>query len=410
MSRISKGLPYLATIGHRGFTAGTNLVLTIVAGRALEVADFGALALMMAVIGLLMIFHSTLFSEPMLVYGPRDYQASLQRYLGFLGSTQFGAGLLISVAIGVGGLILGKEGYLAFAIVVPLALSLDFQDRSFFMQLNPVVPFASSVIQFATLTVLLFLGSGTQTIGGFLGIYATSFLAANLFQLVAHLRTWPQFGTAELARDEVVRRHVRFAAWSMASHLLLFLVTNFYIFVLPVLQDIETTAVFRAQSAIIGPGAQAFSALGLIAVPMLRVSTDRDAFVGKLMRFLAVITALGVPIILVLGMFGRPLIGLIYADKYALSPLGYWLVGLYPLAIGYAFMIGSALRALDRADLIARAAGVAVVLTLPLGLYLTSRFGVEGVIIAQVLGCLTVTGHGVYTTRLLLHSHFEKAT
>jgi O-antigen/teichoic acid export membrane protein len=188
----------------------------------------------------------------------------------------------------------------------------------------------------------------------------------------------------------------------------LFLVTNFYIFVIPVLQNIETAALFRAQSAVIGPGAQAFSALGLVAVPLLRVAPDRAGFVSNLMRFFGVITIIGIGITLALGLFGSQLIGLIYSEKYALSSVGYWLAGVYPLTIGYAFLIGSALRAIDRADLVAWASGFAVITTLPPGLYLTYRFGVEGVISAQLFGCLTMVGCGAYLTRLQLRAHFER--
>lgn len=390
--RERTGWNYLLAIGHRAFFAGSNLMLTVMAGRALEAPEFGQFALFIATVSLVLIPHTSFFSEPMLVYGPKDYAKSLRRYLSSLGMGQLFFGLICAAVSAYMGFWTGEPGYLVFALVMPLALTLDFQVRSFFMQLLPVAALGSAMVQFAVLAVLLFAGSGlfAETIAGFLSVYVWSLLAANLFLLVLHLRKLSRFGTSPLDIAEIARRHVRFAAWTLVSHLMLFLVTNSYMFVLPLLQDLATTANFRAQSAITGPGVQAFSALGMMAVPMLRVSTYQPEFLAKLRKLLIMITAVGLPFVILAGLFGKAVIDLIYAGKYGLAPIGYWLAGLYPLSIGYAFMMGSALRAIDRARLVAVSAGVAAAICLPIGLWLTWQFGAEGVILAQVIGALTM--------------------
>lgn len=411
MSRVRNGLSYVATIGHRGFTAGTNLLLTIVAGRVLDATEFGVLSLMMAAIGLLMLIHSTLFSEPMLVFGPRDYHSGLRRYIFLLAGSQLAAGLLLAAAISLVWLCTFGLEYLALALVVPLALTLDFQDRTFFMQLKPQVPLLSAITQFAVLVVLLLLGQGREAadVSTFLFLLAASLAAANLTGIVAQARGWSRLGGDSLEPLKIAYRHMRFASWSMASHLLLFLVTNFYIFALPLLQDLSTTAIFRAQSAITGPGAQAFSALGLIAVPMLRMAPNRAAFLFQLKRLILLITLSGGVFAVVIGLWGAQIIGAAYAENYSLTTLGYWLAGLYPLTLGYAFMLGSALRAVDRADLLVRASGLSVMLTLAPGLFLAWRFGVEGVIVAQVFGSLAMAAGCARLLRRCFDDNFDEA-
>lgn len=411
MKRERTGWTYLLAIGHRAFFAGSNLLLTVRAGQALDAPEFGQFALFIATVSLLLIPHTSFFSEPMLVYGPKDYAKSLRRYLITLGEGQLCFGL-VSAAASVGaGLWTGQSGYFAFALALPLALTLDFQVRCFFMQLCPLAALGSAMVQFGVLALVLFAGTGlfSETIAGFLSVYVLSLLAANGFLLTLHLRKLPSLGRDAINLAEMARRHARFAAWTLVAHLMLFLVTNSYIFVLPLLQDLTTTANFRAQSAITGPGVQAFSALGMMAVPMLRISSSQADFLYKLRKLLLIITAVGLPFVILAGLFGKVVINLIYSGKYGLDPIGYWLAGLYPLAIGYAFMMGSALRAIDRAHLVVVSAGIAAAVSLPIGLWLTWKFGAEGVILAQVLGALTIAAGAAAVLWRYFKSSQEKA-
>lgn len=403
MNKLGGLLTYGPAVGHKGFSAGSNLLITIMAGHQLEAAAFGLFALLIAAVALMLILHASVFSEPMMVYGPRDYSGALRPYLMLLGSTQlvFG-GTCAVIALLVGAATGGGGAYVALALILPLAFSMDAQERSFFMQLRPLVPFAGAALQFSTLCIILFGldGLGLDGLDGFLLIHATGLAVANVFLLIQHCLSWHGFGTARLDWHDVALRHMRFATWTVVAHLLLFMVSGFYIFVLPLLQDLVTTANFRAQSALTGPGVQAFSALGMIAVPMLRVAPSRVMLLDRLRRLLLLITLIGLPILLGTGFFGAWFINLVYDGKYGLLPVGYWLAGLFPMMMGYAFVMGSALRAIDRADLVAWAAGVAVLFGLPPGLWLTWVYGAEGVILAQVLGAaLMAVGAAVFLKR-----------
>lgn len=410
MSKLGGLLKYGAAVGHRGFSAGSNLLVTIMAGRQLEAADFGLFALMIAVVALVLILYASAVSEPMMVYGSKEYAGALRPYLALLGSAQlvFG-GTCAVIALVVGAVTGGGGAYIALALILPLAFSMDAQERSFLMQLRPLVPFAGAALQFATLCIILFALDVLLLEGltGFLLIHAIGLAVVNVFLLIQHSLHWRDYGNERLDRYDVVRRHIRFAAWTMVSHLLLFMVTNFYIFVLPLLQDLVTTANFRAQSAVTGPGVQAFSALGMMAVPMLRVALSWEVLLDRLRKLLLLITAVGLPILVGVGLYGAWLIDFIYDGKYGLLPVGYWLAGLLPMAMGYAFVMGSALRAIDRADMVAWAAGVAVVLGLPPGLWLTWAYGAEGVIFAQLLGAGIMSASAAVFLKRPLKTPFE---
>lgn len=385
-------LSYVMAIGHRAFFAGASLLLTVVAGRELEPAMFAQFALFIATASFLLIPHTSIFSEPMLVYGPKDYAPSLRRYLVALGLSQFSFGIICSAVSLLVSFFAPSSGYAAFAIVLPLSLTLDFQIRSFFMQFLQVPAVISAIIQFSTLAALLLFGEGIfpKTVSGFLLVYATSLFAANIFLFAVQLSRRSSLGSEEINFKVVASKHISFAAWTIVSHILFFLLTNVYMFLMPLLNSTTSTANFRAQSAITGPGVQAFSALGLMAVPMLRVSQSAPEFLKRLRILLLITVAAGLPIFFAAGLFGSQIISVIYHGKYGLNPGIYWLAGLYPLSIGCVFMLGSALRAIDRARLVATSAGFAVAICLPIGLWLTWRLGAEGVILAQVLGSIAM--------------------
>lgn len=394
MTEKSTVLPYLAAIGHRGFSAGANLMLTIVAGRALSAPDFGYFVFGMAVIALLLLPHASFFSEPMLVYGPEKYAQNSRDYLLLLGKAQLGYGLLGGVIAAATGLFFsGQSAFLLFALIVPLVLTLEFQARSFFMQIKPLISFASALIQFTCLGFLFFseMAPANKTIAGILTPYAIALTAANLFLFGAHfLFIKTRKSKIKISKD-IVNIHAEFAKWALLSHLALFVMTDFYILVLPILQDLTTTANFRAQSAIIGAGVQAFAALSLMATPLLRISKDATLFYKNLKRLLLSISLIGLPIFIIIGLWGHTLIQIIYDGKYAILPIGYWIAGLYPLTMGYAFVTSAALRARDEAQMAGMAAGIAALICAPIGLWLTLKFGAEGVIFAQVLGALMMT-------------------
>ena len=407
MSKLRVVIEYGYAVGHRGFSAGSNLLITIMAGRQLDALDFGLFALMIGAVALILIMHASLFSEPMMVYGPKDYAGAQRAYLTLLGSAQLAFGASCSIiALLLGTVLNGGGAYWALALIMPLAFSMDAQERSFFMQLRPLVPLLGATLQFATLCILIFGldGLGLDGLTGFLLIHALGLSVANFFLLLQHAFGWRSFGTDLLDAFDVARRHMQFAAWTVVSHMLLFLITNFYLFVLPFLQDLVTTANFRAQAAVTGPGVQAFSALGMIAVPMLRVAPSHAFFVDRLRSLLLLTTAIGLPLLLGAGFYGAWLISFVFEGRYGLLPLGYWLAGLFPLMMGYAFVLGSALRAIDRPDLAARAAGLAVLITLPPGLWITWAYGVEGVLFAQVLGAATMS----ISAAVILRRHLKK--
>lgn len=393
MKLLRKAAPLAATVGHRGFTAASNILITILAGRVLDTSNFGELALLMAVSALALLFHSSIFSEPMLVYGPREYREARATYLAKLGIAQFTAALVLAAASAVAAGVLKITTLFPFAFILLLQLTLDFLDRTFFMQLRPMIPAATAVCQFIVIVVLILSGldQDSNDITQFLWILAGSLAGANAVSLSVIACNWAGLSRGASDGWAIARHHLDFAAWSILSHLLLFLVTGFYIFMLPVLRSIEEAALFRAQAVIIGAGVQAFSALGMVAVPMLRVCTTRTTYEKVLKRFSMFIGLSGLVIWVTIGVFGHAALGWIYNDRYSLTPFGYWLAGVYPLSIGFAFLAGSALRALDCAALVARSAGLAVFLTLGPGLLLIHKFGAEGAIFAQALGAWVMT-------------------
>jgi O-antigen/teichoic acid export membrane protein len=152
-----------------------------------------------------------------------------------------------------------------------------------------------------------------------------------------------------------------------------------------VFHDLTTNALFRAQAAVTGPFLQAFSAVGVIILPLLRRSNDSKHYLRTLIQGIGLIVSAGIVCTVLIGVFGDKILIFLYKGKYSLSPIGYWLAGSYPCFIGISFILGSAIRALDRPDIIARITFLSCIIVLPVGLVLAYMIGVEGALIGQVL-------------------------
>ena len=91
----------------QGLFAGANFIVNILLARWLTPGEYGAFAVAFSVFLLLGVFHTAIFTEPMMVFGPGKYREGLPEYFGILLRGHFalmlpGAALLTAVAFLLG--------------------------------------------------------------------------------------------------------------------------------------------------------------------------------------------------------------------------------------------------------------------------------------------------------------------
>lgn len=388
-----------ATVFHRAIVALSGLSATFAAGRWLAPAEFGLFAICLTAVFGVQIIHSSFVSEPMLVFGTKDYKDRLLSYIELLsraslwGSAGFGAILsiialyfIVSIRPSLALIVFGLAFYAA------TVMRYELQERALYSQLRPGAAALSGLVALITqlgllAVILMWLSQINIT------TILMSMAAANISGIIVSsllLRRIQDSGSVDV--DKVIKKHVEYGRWFVIGQMLYFIVTYGNVFLIPILQDIEQLASYRAVISIVSPAVQAFSALGLIALPIMRRAENQSNFVRELfvMTLLVVMGAAILAVLLVI--FGPVLLGAVYDGKYTLPGYAYSAAGIYAAFVGLTFVSGSGLRALERPKSAVGAAVFACLLGLPAQLILISQFGATGAIVSQAMSCAALAG------------------
>lgn len=377
-----------AAIADQGLFAVGNFLLNIMLARWLASADYGAFAVAFSVFLLIGTMHTALLTEPMLVYGSAkhsdrfsDYVLSLMR-LHWVG-TAVGA-CVLGVAAGVS-FLLGERSLatclLAFAIAGPIILLTWLARRACYVKLRPEL---AAVGGAAYLTTMLLLLIALRLTGWESPV--TAVIAMGMAGLVALVVLLPLLGVSPTriaggpVLENVLRDHFDYGRWALGTALLGWVPSNLFVLVLPLNGGLEASGAFRALLNLLIPMMQATSALGILALPALvRVWSARPGdyarIVGRLSSLFVVCAALyGV---IVYG-FRIPLIELLYGGRYLNHAPTLSVLAAVPSLAGLAAVLGSALRAVERPELVFRAYLLPTLAAATVGVFLVWVSGVHG--------------------------------
>lgn len=403
-SQRSQQLSRVLSWSERGFSAVldqglfsiSNFALNIFLIRWLETADFGAFAVAYSLFALLATLHAGFLTEPLLVFGPGRYAKKRSHYLGTVtnGHWLFGVGFsAVLVAVAIAGFLFSHPaaaGLLGLAAAAPFILYRQLGRTATYMILNPrLAAFAAAVYMGLTLSGVFIL---QQT--GWLSS-AMAFLLMGLASLISALWLFRRLRPTRvsirgnpLTRD-VLGDHWRYGRWAAATGILLWVPGQIFYFALSVSIDLDATAELRAAMTLIMPASAALSAIGILLVPTLVRLRSRADFRRTVIAGMAVLTFLATVYWLILGNFGQPILLWLYGERYIeIGPL-MWIFGLVPVFTGSVTVLGPALRALERPDLVFRAHALSSVATVTIGFALMTIYGLQGAAVGMVAAYAT---------------------
>jgi O-antigen/teichoic acid export membrane protein len=386
-----------ASIADEGLLAGANFVLGVLLGRWLEPVQYGAFALAQSVFLLLGTFHTSVLTEPMLVFGASKYAARFKKYIGVLTIGHLWivlpAGLLLlgaSVLVGRFYSHEAQRALSALALSGPVILLLWLLRRAFYVILKPEWALLGS-----GLYAVVLLGSAFGLRSADRLSPATAFLAMGLSAVLVCLlllsRLRPQFRAADdPSASAVASEHWRYARWAVGSAALTWIPSNIYFAVLPVWIGLEGTAALRALNNLIMPAAHTISALTVLLMPLLarRRQEGQRQMLGSMRIFLALLLAGTGIYCLGLSLLRREIILLFYGGKYEdclpLVPF----IGLLPILSGIISVQGAALRVQERPDKVFWSYLVSSSVAVGGGIPLARYFGVAGALGGLLLSSL----------------------
>ena len=383
-----------AAIADQGLFAVGNFVLNILLARWLSPGDYGGFSVAFATFLLLGTMHTALLTEPMLVFasGRRaddfgTYVRSLLR-LHWKGSLVAAAVLVLAaVSAAVSGHSQLAGCLAAFAAAGPIILLTWLARRACYARLHPEYAAVGGAVYLAAMLVILTALRGFDMVSSVNAVFAMG--GAGVFSLLVLL---PALGlrlgevAGQPAAISVVRDHWGYGRWALATAALGWIPSNLFLFVLPLRGGLEAAGAFRALLNLFVPMMQATSALGILALPVLvrRWSSQPDSFVNLVRNLVAVFGIAAASYGAIVSLFGESLIDWLYGGRYLEYSPSVIVLAAVPALAGVAAVIGSALRAVERPELVFKAYLIPTLAAGTVGALLAYGYGVGGASVGWV--------------------------
>jgi O-antigen/teichoic acid export membrane protein len=408
-SRWWAGKAFWAVL-DQGLFATSNFVLGVLLARWLTPEQFGSFAVAHSGFLLAGTLHSGLFSEPMLVFASARHATRFSAYLDILlhahwRLTGLGSVLLIGAALicwflgspPLAGALLGA------AVAAPFILFGWLVRRACFSCLQPRWAAMGGTLYLVLLLAAISLLKWLGLLSAFAAFFVTG--GAGLisgFWILSRLRRDSSAATTVgPSRGEVFRDHWSYGRWAVASSALSWIPGNIYSIVLPAFAGLEAAGALRALSNLAMPIMHANGALATLLIPALGSVRGRPAFDRVVRTALGAFVAGSLAYWLLLTSFRTPIIAWLYRGAYSDTTSLVPAMALLPLVAACMAVLGSALRVLERPQLVFRAYVISVAATVTIGIPLVARWGVKGAVAGLVLSsATTAAASGVY---LLAH-------
>lgn len=399
----TRGLPWAAkgslAITDQGLFAGANFLLNVLLVRWLVPAHYGAFALAYSVFLLVLVFHNALFTAPMLVLGAGKYRERFPEYLGTLLRGHFALMLASAVLLAAVAFLLGwvyspelERVFLALAVAVPFIPLRYLLRRAFYVHLTPGWAAVGGGVYLAILlsSALVLHATGLLTPAtAFFAMAAASLVTCLLFVILLR----PALAADSATISAVAADHWRYGKWIAASAGPGWLSDNIYYIVLPAWVGLAEAGGLKALLNLAMPALHSISALAVLLIPVL-VRNRESGGPRAMKRTLNVSLVLfllgsGCYLVLLWG-FRLEIFHFIYAGKYATYAA--WpvlLAGLLPFAQSLPAVMGGALKALERPDLVfwsnIGSGAATLVVGVPLAFTLGLGGALAGLLVSHVL-------------------------
>ncbi|MGE0294526.1 MAG: polysaccharide biosynthesis C-terminal domain-containing protein [Hyphomonadaceae bacterium] len=388
------------TVTDRGLFALANFGLNVVLARWMSLEAYGTFALAFSVFIIIGSIQTALVSQPVLILGPGRYSGRYETYLGVVVKWQFVVCWIASLGIavtGAGFIEWGKRDtgivLLALAVAGPFILLMWLMRKTGYAKLQAKGAAISGAVYMVLIlagTYLLNLLDVLTPATALLMMAAASLPVAIRLGIRQGVKLFEERLSGPFGR-EVAREHWRYARWTIPAKILADIVTNAFVFALPIWVSLEATGAFRALINLVLPMSFMASSLSVILVPIMVRARVNNTMPEKLLVSLAffMLTAIGYSAALIL--FDDEIVRLLYSDKYAAYSNLVWLIALLPIVQAPSNALSAGLFAMEKPRDVfwITLAGASVAMTIGLGA--TYAFGLAGAIAGNVLSYLTMT-------------------
>jgi len=388
----------LWALADQGLFTIANFLIHVLLARWLPPREYGAFTVAFTIFLLLGAFHIATFNEPMVVYGSMRRRESLSTYLDALLYCHFGFSLCGSALLLLVGASLWARDFgtvasslFAFSFAAPFILFFGLMRTMCYVRLEEL-PRAA---QGGGLYLILLL-SGVLLLWRYELLSATPVIVvmgiASLTAgawLVLLLRQEPFCRPSSEVLREVCLRHWRYGRWSLATYACIWIQENLAYVLLPIWGGFETSAALRALMNLLMPLLRTYAALsGFMVAAFVRLR-NQARFGSAVRAFLLVFLGGAIVYGGLLCVFHRSLMHWLYQGQYESSLSLVWPLGLFLLCTGVLSVFSSALRALERPDLVFWAQAFAALIAFTFGIGLMMGWGITEAVLGLWLSGMT---------------------
>jgi len=341
--------------------AAASFLLNVFLAKSLSAFEYGVFSIAFSIYVLVVVIHTALISEPMLVFGASKYDREFEKYLSNLVRLQWILSIIIVAVLLVLSVVtsllnqnLLASNLLALSIASPAILALIFLRRTVYIRGQQHLAGLVGVVHLLLVFFLLMfsgllLGTHIQPWHGFLIMGFSSLVCISLLSKWLGLNIFiSPFGVS----TEVMREHWNYGRWSLPANLLSWFPWNFPYIALATFSNEDNAGYLRAYMNLILPFLQIIAAMNTAIVPVLarrRYTKDFYGFLAKML--VAIIIPSGIYWLL-MGISHSEIVGLLYSGRFIDRSNLLWILAFLPVVEGQIVVLVSGLRALEQSNLV----------------------------------------------------------
>lgn len=402
----------MVTLFGQGFRSSTTFFTGLLVARFCSIAEYGLFVVAFTTVILMANIQETLIGIPYYVFRPRRtgrfshiYQLSVAIWQALLAV----ASACIMAGIGYFALVRGYEfgRLLIFTSPVVAAVMIrDFLRQSCFARLKPAqvlwidIPIAFLQIGF----IVLFAFAGRLNSENALWIIGITALIICLMPFFLMLRDRDALTLRYFLRTGY--RHITFGRWTILSRITYWCALGSYPFVITIIAGPEETAIFGACQGIPLLFNPVLLALNNFMLPKFSHNISNIGLVSlfhSIKKMTVIITGGMILFTIIIVMFGKDILSLIYGQKYLAYTLPLIILSIAVLISEFSMCLDVGFVALKRPWFGVIVYGLAALIALPVGILACIRHGANGAAVGYLIGAVIVT-----TTRWTLFRNIKK--
>jgi O-antigen/teichoic acid export membrane protein len=379
----------------QGLFASSSFILGIVLARALSAEQFGSFAVAQSVLLLAGTLHTGLFSEPMLVFGSARHGTHFRAYLDILLRAHWRFTGLGSVLLALLGAIFWFLGFAPVsgalwgaAVATPCVTFGWLVRRACYARLQPQWAAMGGIVYTIVILVGAYLAWRVNLLSAFsaLALLGTAGLISGRSILPRLQRAVTSAAGAAPSDGQVLRDHWQYGRWAMASSALSWIPSNSYYVLLPMFAGLNAAGELKAVSNLIMPILLFNDALVTLLLPALSTAARVKVMFNRVLAAsLAGFAGFAVLYGAILTEFRIPILNYLYGHAYTHTAVVVPIVALVPVSSACSAVLGAALRAQERPQLVFWTYVASTIGTVTIGIWGMARWGLVGATVGILL-------------------------